>query len=178
MIDSLRADQQEKDALVALKDPLSEVTRRERRALLALSTLCYVIARVGLVPTKISALGIDFNHSDQKTLFRILAGILVYLIVAFVIYASADFIAWRIARAEVLRGWWNKNIDQLKEEATPANLQTAKIREQLGMDMSFICTSDVTGFAGIVSTLRGFVDFFFPVLFGGYCVGIMITEAM
>jgi hypothetical protein len=39
---------------VRVRDPLSEVTRKERRILLGTSALGIIVAKVGLVPTKIT----------------------------------------------------------------------------------------------------------------------------
>jgi hypothetical protein len=44
---------------IRLRDPLAEVTRRERRLLLGASIIGLTVAKTGLVPTKISALGVE-----------------------------------------------------------------------------------------------------------------------
>jgi len=80
-----------------LHDPLSEVTRKERRMLLGISMLGVAIAKTGLVPSKISALGIEFAESDQKALLTLLATIVLYFLAAFTVYAWSDFLAWRRA---------------------------------------------------------------------------------
>ena len=49
----------EDSSTAAVSDALSEITRKERRALLGVSTLCIAITHANLVPTKISALGIE-----------------------------------------------------------------------------------------------------------------------
>ena len=65
--------------------------------MLSLSILGIALVKTGLVPTKISALGVDFSQANQKSIFMILALIVIYFPVAFVIYAATDFIAWRLA---------------------------------------------------------------------------------
>jgi len=45
-------------------DPLSEVTRRERRALLGVSALSIAMSITHLIPTKISALGVEFPPTE------------------------------------------------------------------------------------------------------------------
>jgi hypothetical protein len=82
---------------VRLKDPLSEVTRNERKTLLGLSAIGIVVAKTGLVPTKISALGIEFDARDQTALLRILAGIIAYFVAAFLVYAIPELLAWRVS---------------------------------------------------------------------------------
>ena len=75
-------------------DPLSDVTRKERRLLLAVSILAIGIVKTGLLPEKVSALGIEFSHADQKSLLGIFTIIIGYFLAAFVVYAAADWVAW------------------------------------------------------------------------------------
>lgn len=77
-----------------LKDPLSDVTRKERIYLLATSTLGIAIVTTGLVPSRISALGIQFEETNQRTLLLMIGIVVAYFLVAFIIYAVADFFAW------------------------------------------------------------------------------------
>jgi hypothetical protein len=80
-----------------LRDALSSVTRRERQFLLGISLLGIVLIKAGLVPSKISGLGIEFQSSNQQALLGILAIVIVYFLVAFLIYAASDYLAWRLA---------------------------------------------------------------------------------
>jgi hypothetical protein len=98
-------------AQIAIRDPLSEVTRNERRFLLGVSIIAIALVRTGLVPSKISALGIEFSQTDQKSLFSVLALITSYFVAAFALYASSDFIAWRLAFRASLRDW----VEQMKK---------------------------------------------------------------
>ena len=65
-------------AEIAVRDPLTEVTRKERRLLLGMCVLGIVLVKTGLVPTKISAFGIEFSHTDQKFILIILAFVVSY----------------------------------------------------------------------------------------------------
>ncbi len=94
--------------LKLLKDPLREETRKERRNLLGTSAVGIVMVKTGLIPTKISALGIEFSDTNRVTLLRILAGITVYFLVAFIIYAISDFWAYRV---EVLQSQIPYSVD-------------------------------------------------------------------
>jgi hypothetical protein len=80
---------------VPLSDPLSEVTRRERRLLLAVSVIGLFVSYSGIVPTKVDALGIELSSTDQRSFLTLLALVIVYLLIAFVIYGFADFLTWR-----------------------------------------------------------------------------------
>jgi len=46
---------------IRVQDPLSAVSRSEQKILLGVSVLSITIVKTGLIPTKISALGIEFS---------------------------------------------------------------------------------------------------------------------
>lgn len=81
------------DAL--LTNLLSDITRKERKALLGTSVLSITLALTGLVPTKITALGIEIAQSNQGWLFVILVLIVVYFLNTFIVYGSVDYLVWR-----------------------------------------------------------------------------------
>ena len=76
----------------ALVDPLSEVTRKERRMLLGLSMLGVFFAKTGIVPSKISTLGIELAATEQSSFFYVLAAMLVY-------YEGASPEKYQVSRA-------------------------------------------------------------------------------
>lgn len=78
-----------------LGDPLSEVTRKERRNLLIASFTGIAIATMGMVPTKLSALGIDFSPPAQNLFPLLVAIVVAYFLFAFATYGLADFFIWR-----------------------------------------------------------------------------------
>jgi hypothetical protein len=82
---------------IKVKDPLSEVTRKERRSLLAVSLVALVIVKVGLLPEEITTLGIKFAAHDKGRLIILFVFIISFYLAAFMIYALSDFIAWRLA---------------------------------------------------------------------------------
>jgi hypothetical protein len=171
----LQDDHDHKWATAALRDPLSEVTRRERRLFLAVSTVCFAITKAGLVPTKISALGIDFSQADQKALLKILAAIVGYLLVAFVVYASADFLGWRIAVSQAIGTWWNQNRAEIEKQSTEENVSRLEMARKLGLDMRMSALPAGIGLAGPISLLRALIEFLFPVLFGIYCIRLLLN---
>ncbi len=79
-------------------DPLSETTRRERKALLGLSIMAIALVKVPLVPEKIGALGIELTLSNQQNFLVIYSLVLFYFLSAFFIYALTDYLAWRRAK--------------------------------------------------------------------------------
>ena len=73
-----------------LEDALSPSTRAKRRLLLVTSTIALVIILLGILPTKIEALGIVFESSKKRDLLILLAAVNLYALVGFLLYAWAD----------------------------------------------------------------------------------------
>ena len=69
-------------------DPLSDVTRKERRLLIVISAIDYFVIRSGALPTKIAALGIEFDKANQQSFLALLAVATSYLLLAFLLYAG------------------------------------------------------------------------------------------
>lgn len=86
----------EKSAVISVSNFLSEDARKERRNLLGLSAIGIAMTHAKLVPQEITALGIKFAESDQKRLLLVIAFVVIYFLLAFVVYAVADFSIWRI----------------------------------------------------------------------------------
>jgi hypothetical protein len=82
-------------AEVLLGDPLSEVTRKTRLYLLAVSLIGVAMVRTGLVPTKIATFGIELEQPNRSALLFLIALVNLYFLAAFVIYAVSDFRKWR-----------------------------------------------------------------------------------
>lgn len=85
-----------------LDDPLRDVTRKERRALLAVSIVALVVAKTGILPGKIASIGIEVSSADKPALLFIFAGVIAYLLLAFMIYAASDFIVWQRSYYELI----------------------------------------------------------------------------
>lgn len=146
---------------VAVRDPLSQVTRNERRLLLGVSMVAITLVKTGLVPSKISALGIEFTKTDQKSLLSIVALITAYFVVAFTIYALADFIAWRLAFRAALR---ESFAQRRKREAEVQNKDEQYFYERLARErVVFILSKPV-------SLIRAVFEFLLPILVGIYAI--------
>src|SRR2546428_12023446 len=115
----VRETNYEKLAEVSVRDPLSSTTRKERKSLLGIGMIAIAIVKIGLVPTKISALGIEFSATDQKHVFHILAAVVIYYLMAFIFYAFSDVIAWRIAVGAALQEVMNTPIPTRPIDTTP-----------------------------------------------------------
>jgi len=96
---------------------LCRLTRRkQKRNVLAVSVLSILIVDAGLVPQRISALGVEFSQTDKATILRILFAANVYFAFAFLIYALADFSAWRAEIRWSQRELVDKIIESLGEK--------------------------------------------------------------
>lgn len=172
MLDVRRKTRQKMNKLrsqdIQLKDPLSEVTRKERRALLAVSTLGIVIAKTGLIPSKITALGIEFTRADQRSLLLSIAAIIFYFLIAFVVYAASDFLAWRLSY-----GWTliNEEIEKrrLPEDAekNQPDLKREIIEEYRLSEIWFAMSKPM-------SFVRALLEFAIPIILGAYAVIVLL----
>jgi hypothetical protein len=151
---------------VRLRDPLSDVTRTERRNLLGVSAIGIVIAKSGLVPSKITALGIECGPSDQRALLKMFTAIVLYFLLAFVIYAISDLVAWRTSFHQAVFEW-RKRRELLKDDERSA--EDRMFREFLSRGQLW---SRVTR---PVSLLRAIFDFAVPVLIAAYAVHALST---
>lgn len=162
------------ETLVA--DPLSSVTRNERRSLLVLSVIGIAIVKTGLVPSKIEALGIEFSPGDQKSLLNILGMVNLYLLVAFSIYALADFIGWR-ARLERQVGkygrWWRDMRRERKDYA--ASGRTDWQEAEHFANRIYRAKFDLTLIAKAASPWRAIVEFVVPILVGISAIWVLWT---
>lgn len=159
----------ERDLL--LHDPLSEVTRKERRMLLGVSIVGVAVQKAGLVPSKISALGIEFAKSDQSAILSLLALVVLYFLTAFIVYGISDFMAWRRA----LRRQTLFNIrEKLRRELEFGSDYSEKERAE------FIRHSDLRGgfvlyrLSGHISAIRAIFEFLLPILVGCYSAYILL----
>ncbi len=150
-------------------DPLSEVTRRERRALLGSCVVGFAISAGGLVPESIEAFGITVTPQQEQSLLYILTGVIGYFLATFAIYARADLkrretvAARHRDRLKPLLSRLSEASQRLKASAlgSPNNaafdsdfLQLAQISDQ----MRFARSVQRTG------AVRVFIDIYFPMI--------------
>jgi membrane-anchored glycerophosphoryl diester phosphodiesterase (GDPDase) len=113
-----------------LREPLNETTRKVRRNLLASALLGIVITRVGLVPEKFSAFGVEFTSANQQALITLLIAVVLYFSVSFLVYVYSELTAWQIV-------FTSKELEALKE----ASKSEASLRRVSRGHISFIDTS-------------------------------------
>ncbi len=154
---------------VLLSDPLSEQTRKERRLLLIVSLLSLAMTKAGLVPQKINALGIESQLVNQHALLLLVLLIVAYFIVAFMIYAASDFIAWRNCvieySAENVKKFFKDVKEPVKEQA-----DHDIILKDLEAKMRFW-----RGKAWTTSIIRAVFEFVLPLVVGAYAIWSLLV---
>ncbi len=158
----------ESTAEISLKDMLSDVTRKERRMLLGISVLSIFVARTGLVPTKISVLGLELAKTDQQTFLWAMAFVVSYFIAAFFLYGLPDFIAWRMSYNKVAKVVLGVYFAKFQGGARD-------IREDSD---SYVPEGWVSSWpnrvAHSVSVLRVLFEFILPIVVGGYAIFALV----
>lgn len=166
-------------------DPLSAVTRGERKALLAACAVGLAISVGGLVPQKIEALGIAVSASQKENLLQILAGVIAFFVAGFVIYAWAD-LKRRETIAAQARGRVRPVMDEAMKQYRSAEEQwkgsEAKDSSALFQDERFLRLAALSEQAKLaqkvsrVATIRVIFDVHLPIAIGfGTILTILAT---
>ncbi len=150
---------------IKVKDPLSEVTRKERRSLLAVSLVALVIVKVGLLPEEITALGIKFAANDKGGLIHILVLTISFYLIAFLIYALSDFITWRLAFISELKNSFKESRETLIKES-------AILEEDLRVS---ILKNKWNSVSTPTSIIRAIFEFIIPIGVAIYSIVILLT---
>ena len=152
---------------VRVKDPLSETTRKERRSLLGISAVGIVIVRIGLIPEKISALGIEFTTHNQQAFLHFLAFIVLFYTLAFIIYAASDFITWRLSFVSELRTMLNQKRENLEKDSTMFPPSEVEMLQRLEAKWNLLSTT--------TSAFRTVFEFIVPLIVAAYSVIGLLT---
>jgi hypothetical protein len=118
-----------------LQDPLREITRKERRTLMGVGSAGIIVVLTGLRPSGISAFGITFDTNQYNWLLFMWGGLVIYFLVAFLIYAASDLIGWRFAMADAR---WKKE----KEDYQSYSDNLKKDKEERGTKRSSFPTGE------------------------------------
>ena len=154
----------EPDPREYLAEPLSSIARAERRNLLLAATLAILIAHVNLVPTRMSALGLEFAPPAQASFLVVTALVVGYFMLAFATYALADLFVWRkryydyLAAVERESKDWTLQ-DQIEHDEVHANLPTIDWYYQ---------------WSPRVANVRMLFEFVLPLLVGAYAISALI----
>ncbi len=153
-----------KPPAIRVRDPLSDVTRRERRSLLATSLLLVAIVKSGFVPEKISALGIEFSKGNQRWLLVVLGLVTLYFAMAFMIYAASDFVAWRLALLD------SQSRIHLKRRKRIKAIEEPTVDEAILDEFYIEHGAYMFGLSRRISIVRGTFEFLLPLAFAVYAI--------
>ncbi|MEH0374017.1 hypothetical protein [Vibrio mimicus] len=151
-----------------LREPLNETTRKSRRNLLAVSVLGVVTAKVGLVPTKISAFGVEFSSSNLEALMTLLALAIAYFLITFVVYIVSELQAWQLLIT-------SKQLEELKAEAARERSYKDQYYNDLEMDFSKRVQM-VYSKTKPIFYIRLLVEVFIPAMLA--CYSIIVTSKL
>ena len=150
---------------VLLQDPLSEVTRKERRTLLGVGILAVAVVQANLIPNEIAAFGMKSSQIDPGALIGVLFLVVLYFLATFIAYGVPDFIAWKI---NLWKGMKTAAIE--KQKAVPDNMVAT---DQTRTDDFDARMSGWASWAGLTSLVRTLFDFVLPIGVGLYALFIL-----
>jgi len=155
-----------------LRDPLSEVTRRERRALLGVSVLSVAVALSGLLPTEIAALGVKLETNEQKTLLLLLTAMCVYYLIAFIAYAASDFTAWQVALHDSI----SERLSRSYTEPDEYDVHVwGEVQDKMAERYPWLVLAE--SMVKPVSVARAIFEFVLPVVVGLVAVGVLAVKS-
>ena len=132
-----------------LKDPFTETTRKVRNHLMVAGLIGVLVADVGLIPSKISALGIEFTGVEQANLLKLLFGVMIYYVATFTIYSISELSASKLNEI-------NEKFDGASDEIQ-SNLVVNLFNSKFGEDRDFQERK-----SGALSGLRSFYEVIIP----------------
>lgn len=163
----------EKPDSLRLRDPLSEVTRKERRALLGGSLFAVAVAQSGLLPTEIAALGVKLAAADQRTLLLLIAIVCSYYLFAFVTYAASDFTAWQVAIREAIS---ERMIHSHTSDLDQYELHIhSEVEDRIAERFPWLTLTET--FIMPVSRVRALFEFVLPIGVGLYAIIVLVVKS-
>ena len=151
------------DPIHMLSDPLSEVTRKERRNLIGAAITYIVVVKLGLVPSKISALGIELSAPAQEAFLSIFIMIVGYFLCAFGLYAISDVLVWR------------KRCQEYFERDEVADMMGSTSSEKLDdIKQHLSHLRWMYKYPSKLSMARATFEFFLPIIIGVYAITLHI----
>lgn len=171
---------------ILLQDPLREVTRKERRNLLGVSAIAITMAHAGIVPERISVLGVEFSKVDQRSLLILISVVVLYFMLAFVFYGITDYLNWRLAWYQALadfqiwrRALTGRRIHQGRETVGAGigedDLDLEEVRQDLLKEIGAGRTYELGRHA---SRARAGFEFLLPLAVGGGAIASLIWRVI
>jgi hypothetical protein len=156
---------------------LSDEARKQRRNLLLASAVGIALVKLGIVPTKISALGVTLDPGERKNLLTGLFVIVLFFLVDFVAYAFTDLVAWMpYSRPDFRREITERRLRKAYESAQGAESEDEFIElEAKRMEEEF--NDLMRSRLRRASLPRAVLDFAFPGIFAIYALSELAFTA-
>ncbi|WP_114982438.1 hypothetical protein [Idiomarina sp. 017G] len=131
------------------------------------SVIGVVLTKVGLVPSKISAFGVEFTSSNQRALMIVLAAAIAYFAVSFMVYVYSELTAWKIVIA-------SKEIEEIKEQSKNESYQIFGVDEDEKFRQHL---REIYSRSKPTFYIRLGVELLIPIAFAGYsCFSLVNAE--
>ena len=117
--------------IIRVTDPLTAHTRGVRKSLLISSVIAIAVAKTGFIPTKISALGLEFSQADRGSMLWLIGAVVAFFLLSFLVSAFGDFMAWRMS--QMAKAWDEDAVgyDNLRKSILEDKKLTEEEREAL-----------------------------------------------
>jgi hypothetical protein len=152
-----------------LSDPLGDVARKERRSLLGIGVVAILVGRTGLVPEKIENFGITFAAPERKALLWVFVAVVVYYMVAFIVYSMSDALKYGYA---VYRGR-----EELRKQSEDLAKERANSIGGVRLAQPPPKPPDPWRYVDLVtpaSLARGIFDFIVPLFVAGFAIWSLV----
>jgi len=160
-----------------VSDPLGEHTRSLRKYLILSCFIAIAVVKVGLFPSKITSLGIDFTISNQQSLHLLFKMAIWYFLVSFIVVGWSDLTTWKL---KMWSASWNEMVEvsersktdavtrqDLKSETLDHLLQSDQFLGNMWRNSGHVDRDLIAErISKVVSLLRSALEFFVPVLIG------------
>lgn len=118
-----------------LHDPMKDATASARKLLLIVSLMGFAVSWGGVLPEKITVLGIQLQSTDQKWLLTLVASVVLYSLIRFSLLALTDLTTWELNRVRSI----HKELDRREQgcrtpggdEGEPPEIGDFLTREQV-----------------------------------------------
>ena len=103
----------------------SDQARKERRNVLAASVIGILIGATNLVPTKLATLGLTFEVAEQRIFLFVVAGVQLYFLLSFLIYARSD---WLVMKRNAFDEFVENEVADYKTDILEGSVELANPR--------------------------------------------------
>lgn len=157
---------QEDLSINQLRDPFNDVTRRTGRNLLASAVIGIIIVKVGLIPTKFNAFGIEFSQTNQNALLTLLALIIGYFLMSFIVYVLSEIAAWKLA-------FRSQEFEKFKNEKETVHVDDEGEQELHDFIKRYLKVAKATK---VMFNARILVEVLVPIIVASYAIFIIINS--